>query len=59
MSEKPQGETAVLQLYTKVTKHCTIYLDRFFTGIGVVEALLNENKFIIGTIQKNLPKGLI
>ena len=56
---KPQGESAVLKLCDKVPKGCTVYLDRFFTGLGVVERLMEHGLFVTGTIQKNrLPKNL-
>ena len=57
--EMPQGQAAVLSLCEKVEKGCTLFLDRFFTGLGVVKALLADGIFVTGTVQRNrLPRGL-
>ena len=43
MSNMPQGEAAVLSLCQFVPKGCTIYLDRFFSGLGVLKALKEKD----------------
>ena len=39
IAQTPQGEAAVLTLTESVAETSIIYLDRFFTGLGVLRAL--------------------
>ena len=59
LASKPQGEAAVASLCESVDKGCTIYLDRFFTGLGVLKCLQEQSLKVTGTVQRNrLPKSL-